>query len=154
MPSVISANRLEDGTVAYLTADGSWAGSLAAAKLFAAETEVAAGLAEARHAVQRNIVLDPLIVEVSDAPTGRRATSLRNSIRATGPTVRYAALVDRDEPESNQSNLSDVFISVVEGKNLEQQALSSLRNLHEPDRAGKAARRPTFPHSALEAARS
>jgi hypothetical protein len=91
MPSVISANRLDDGSVVYLAAGKTWVGSLAEAAVFAAGPDEAAGLEAARSAVEGNLVLDPLVVEVSDAPGGRHAKSLRNIIRAEGPTVKYAA---------------------------------------------------------------
>jgi hypothetical protein len=91
MPSVISANRLDDGAVVYLADDGHWADSLAAAKLFAAKPELTAGLEAARRAVESNLVLDPLAVEVAEVPTGWRPVSLRNIIRAAGPSVKYAA---------------------------------------------------------------
>jgi Protein of unknown function (DUF2849) len=89
--TVISANRLADGTVAYLAADGNWVGSLDAARIFLARDEETEALETAQRAIDRNIVLDPLVVEVADTPAGRRAKSLRNSIRAGGPTVNYAA---------------------------------------------------------------
>jgi hypothetical protein len=91
MPSVVSANRLSDGAVVYLADDGTWGGSLAAAKLFAAKPEVEVGLEAARRAVESNHILDPLVVDVSDAPAGRHPMTLRNVIRADGPTVDYAA---------------------------------------------------------------
>jgi hypothetical protein len=90
MPSVISANRLEDGAVVYLADEGNWADTLAAAKLLATKPEVTAGLEAAHRAVESNLVLDPLAVEVSEVPTGWRPMSLRNTIRAAGPSVKYA----------------------------------------------------------------
>ncbi|MGO9007048.1 MAG: DUF2849 domain-containing protein [Beijerinckiaceae bacterium] len=154
MLSVISANRLDDGTVTYLAADGKWVGSLAAAKVFAAKSDAAVGLEAARRAVERNLVLDPFVVEVAEVPTGRRAVNLRDAIRATGPTVRYGAVLDHGASQSNQSDISDVFINVIDCKNLERDSRSNLRSLRELHRAGKVTQRPTFPHPALEAARS
>jgi hypothetical protein len=91
MPSVVSANRLADGVVVYLADDGTWGASLAAAKHFTAKPEIAAGLEAARLSVESNHILDPLVVELSEAPGGRHPTTLRNIIRADGPTVDYAA---------------------------------------------------------------
>jgi Protein of unknown function (DUF2849) len=89
--TIISANRLTDGTVAYLDADGNWVGSLDAARIFLAKDEETVALEAAQRAVDRNIVLDPLVVEVAETVAGRRTKSLRNTIRASGPTVDYAA---------------------------------------------------------------
>ena len=94
MSKVISANRLDDGTVAYLAANGSWVGSLTAAELFAGEAEAAAGLAEAQRAVRGNLVVEPIIVAVSESQAGPRPLSLRDRIRATGPTVKSASAAD------------------------------------------------------------
>jgi hypothetical protein len=88
--TVISANLLSDGTVAFLAADGNWVASLADARLLTANGEEAAALAQAERDVRRNVVLDPLVVELAQTPNGWQAKSLRNSIRAAGPTVKYA----------------------------------------------------------------
>jgi hypothetical protein len=92
MATVVSANRLDDGTVAYLDSDGSWVGSLGAAELFASNADATAALELARASVDRNIVVDPNLVDVVDGPAGRRAMTLRETIRATGPTVKYAPI--------------------------------------------------------------
>jgi hypothetical protein len=99
MPKVISANRLVDGIVIYMGSDGSWHESLARAKIFAAEAEAEAGLSSARADVKRNLIIDPFFVEISFADdcigqeSGEKsmhALSLRNKIRACGPTIDYA----------------------------------------------------------------
>jgi hypothetical protein len=90
MATVVSANRLDDGSVAYLDGDGNWVASIAAAKALVADAEAAAALEVGRAAVAHNIVVDPTLVEIVDGPTGRRAVTLREMIRATGPTVKYA----------------------------------------------------------------
>lgn len=90
MSTVISANRLDDGTVTYLDTVGNWVDELAAARVFTAKAEEEAGLEQARHAVSGNFILDPFVVAIEETPDGRRAISLRNAIRAEGPTVDYA----------------------------------------------------------------
>jgi hypothetical protein len=90
MATVVSANRLDDGSVTYLDGDGNWVASLAAAKVFVANADATAALEVGHAAVLHNIVVDPTLVEVVDGPTGRRAVTLRETIRATGPTVKYA----------------------------------------------------------------
>jgi hypothetical protein len=90
MSTVISSNRLDDGSVAYLDASGSWTADLAAARVFASKDEEEAGLEEARRAIDANFIVDPLIVPIKETPEGRRAITLRDTIRAAGPTIVYA----------------------------------------------------------------
>jgi hypothetical protein len=90
MTQVISANRLVDGIVVYLAADGSWSESIDGARLFAAANESEAGLATARLDVTRNLVIDPFLVSVTPDGGRLRAGLLRDEIRARGPTIDYA----------------------------------------------------------------
>jgi Protein of unknown function (DUF2849) len=89
MSTVISANRLDDGTVTYLDTAGNWVGELAGARVFTAKAEEEAGLEQAQRAVSANFILDPLVVAIEETADGRRAISLRNAIRAEGPTIDY-----------------------------------------------------------------
>jgi hypothetical protein len=96
---VITANRLSDGRVVYLRAPAdpaspapsagfaaaSWVESIAAATAFDdAETE-ARLTAIAKDAEMRCVVFNSYAIELAD--DGVRATSLRERIRAHGPTV-------------------------------------------------------------------
>lgn len=100
MPKVVSANRLVDGIVVYMGNDGGWPEAFDRAKIFAAEAEAEAALLIARADAKRNLVVDPFLVEISSsAPSigeecmGHeivQAVSLRNKIRAGGPTIAYA----------------------------------------------------------------
>ncbi|SFK44274.1 DUF2849 domain-containing protein [Methylocapsa palsarum] len=90
MTQVISANRLVDGRVVYLSADGSWGEAIDAARLFATANETEAGLAAAQEDVARNLIIDPFLVGVAFSGGLLRAGSLRDEIRARGPTVGYA----------------------------------------------------------------
>lgn len=92
MPSVISANRLDDGSVTYLGPDTTWVGALAEARVFAAKPDAAAALELARRAVDGNLVVEPFVVEITEAARGRQALSLRDAIRAAGPTIKYGAV--------------------------------------------------------------
>jgi len=73
-PGVITANRLHDGAVVYLTADGGWSEHIAAALVASAEA-----LAAVQPAAQNTVV---------DVTTISADLSLREKIRLTGPTVR------------------------------------------------------------------
>jgi hypothetical protein len=90
MSTVISANRLNDGSVTYLDASGSWVSELTKARIFSSKAEEETGLEEARRAVAENFIVEPLVVPIGEAPEGWRALSLRDAIRAAGPTVDYA----------------------------------------------------------------
>lgn len=89
MPQVISANRLIDGLVVYAGRDGSWAERLGEAKVFASKDEAEAALLNAQNDVKRNLVVDLSSVEVTGEGSGLRAVSLRESIRARGPTIDF-----------------------------------------------------------------
>jgi Protein of unknown function (DUF2849) len=94
MSTIISANRLDDGTVAYLDTAGNWVSDITAARVFASKAEEEAGLELARRAINGNIILDPLVVPIEATPNGPHATSLRNAIRIAGPTVEYATFTE------------------------------------------------------------
>ncbi len=89
MSQVISANRLIDGIVVYAGRDGAWADALGAAKIFTSKAEAEAALLLAQNDVKRNLVVDPCLVEVTEEARGVRAVTLRESIRARGPTIDF-----------------------------------------------------------------
>jgi hypothetical protein len=90
MLKIISANRLEDGLVVYLVAEGTWTQDINQAKRFGSEAEVAAGLKLAKADEKRNLIVEPFGVDVEAVDTKSvEALSLRNAIRAKGPTVDY-----------------------------------------------------------------
>lgn len=95
MLQVISANRLADGIVVYLGPCGTWVEGLQAAAVFAGDAECEAGLEKARAAVAANLVVDPFAVAIVEEAKGRRAASLRDAIRALGPTIHYGTAVRR-----------------------------------------------------------
>jgi len=85
----VTANRLTDGIVVYLTRDNEWSESLQ-------DAEVAEGLEQAQALLARgqkffepgNFVLDVYLFEVEKTDSGIRASSVRETIRQAGPTVR------------------------------------------------------------------
>jgi|GEM_PF-772206 len=89
MPKVISANRLADGIVVYAGRDGSWFERLNQAKIFASKAEAEAGLLVAQNDAKRNLVVEPVVVEVTEDAGGLRAVTLREIIRARGPTIDF-----------------------------------------------------------------
>jgi hypothetical protein len=106
MPKVISANRLADGIVVYAGRDGSWFEGLSQAKIFASKAEAETGLLVAQNDAKRNLVVEPVVVEVTEDASGLRAVTLREIIRARGPTIDFlprtdAFARDADPPQEN-----------------------------------------------------
>jgi Protein of unknown function (DUF2849) len=89
MPKVITANRLADGIVVYAGRGGSWSERLSQAKIFASKAEAEAGLLIAQNDAKRNLVVEPVVVEVAEDAGGLRAVTLREIIRARGPTIDF-----------------------------------------------------------------
>ena len=87
----VTANRLLDGIVVYLTKNNDWSESLQ-------DAEVAEGKEQADALLARgvlffepeNLVLDVYLFEVEKTDAGIRASSVREIIRQAGPTVRKA----------------------------------------------------------------
>jgi sulfite reductase (NADPH) hemoprotein beta-component len=106
MPKVICANRLADGIVVYAGRDGSWSERLSHAKVFAGKAEAEAGLLVAQNDAKRNLVVEPVVVEVAEDASGLRAVTLREAIRARGPTIDFLPRThgfaqDADAPQEN-----------------------------------------------------
>ncbi len=89
MAKVISANRLSDGIVVYGGRDGSWSERLSHAKAFASKVEAEAGLLVAQNDEKANLVVEPVVVEVTENAGELRAVTLREAIRARGPTIDF-----------------------------------------------------------------
>jgi Protein of unknown function (DUF2849) len=87
MPEVITANRLTDGIVVYLAADGSWIEDLARARVAATEDEIKALESEAARAVaeRRVVATYPMAVVVEDGTPA--PLSVRERIRAAHRTT-------------------------------------------------------------------
>ena len=84
---VITANRLDDGAVVYMTGDGDgvgWSTAIAAATMFP-ETDTEAMLRLAAGDVADNVVIDTYAIEI----TGKnKPMGMREKIRAGGgPTI-------------------------------------------------------------------
>lgn len=95
MLKIISANRLQDGIVVYVAAEGTWTADIDQAKRFIAEAEVEAGLKQAKSDEKRNLIVDPFAVDVEAVAKGLEALTLRNAIRAKGPTIDYRPRQDQ-----------------------------------------------------------
>lgn len=85
MPQVLTANRLSDGAVVYLTAEGGWSERLAQA-LVVANAEAAE--AEGRSAQDARLVVGAYLMDVRDDGAAIAPIKMREIIRAAGPSVR------------------------------------------------------------------
>lgn len=84
----VTANRLSDGEVVYLTADNQWAETFPAADIGDGAAAGEALLARALPADFELHVLEPYLFEVLQDGAHFKPASVREIIRAAGPTVR------------------------------------------------------------------
>ncbi|MBX9757399.1 MAG: DUF2849 domain-containing protein [Beijerinckiaceae bacterium] len=88
MSYAISANRLTDGVVIFLSAS-SWAEDLASAERFADQAAAEAALEQrAKADAARNLLVDPTVFELRESGGRIEAAHIREAIRAKGPSVR------------------------------------------------------------------
>tara|TARA_R110000868_G_scaffold10313_25_gene50820 strand:+ start:2482 stop:2781 length:300 start_codon:yes stop_codon:yes gene_type:complete len=80
---ILTANRLQDGLVIYLGADG-WSADIDSARKAFDDDQAAALDDLGRQAAARNEVADPYLIDLEDDGPVR----WREVIRANGPTVR------------------------------------------------------------------
>jgi len=85
---IMTANRLDDGSIVYLALDGGtprWVHDIKEAHIFG-ESEVPDMESIAQGEVAANVVVSPYVIDttVSSAPT-----STRETVRAAGPSVEY-----------------------------------------------------------------
>lgn len=85
---IVTANRLGDGLVIYLTQDGTWTDRVEDAEVARDEDDAAALLARAEAPDQATRVVGPYLMDVTDEAGIPRPASNREIIRALGPTVR------------------------------------------------------------------
>ena len=101
MVKLVSANRLGDGVVVYVDAAGHWVESIdAAARLESADT-VEAALVAARADEALNLVVEAFVVDAVLEADHVRATTLRDRIRASGPTIVYGPAAQPVAPGVN-----------------------------------------------------
>ena len=94
---VITANRLREGDVVYLTADGQWSLHHHEAALFLDPDQAQATLAEADK--QRLLVVGAYLADARPGPDGPEPVHFREEFRTRGPS-NYA--------HGKQVDLSDV----------------------------------------------
>lgn len=88
MTQVLTANRLDDGRVVFLTPGGDWSPVLNDART-AREPAAAAALNTVGEQAEANsTVVGPYLIEVTEEEHGIRAKAIREAIRASGPTIQ------------------------------------------------------------------
>ncbi|MHC8509363.1 MAG: DUF2849 domain-containing protein [Rhodospirillales bacterium] len=87
LSQVITANRLTDGSVVYLTSAGDWSRRIGGAAVAAEKSTAEALLAAARQAEQRREVVGAYTVEVAAAGDAVTPVKRKEAIRALGPTT-------------------------------------------------------------------
>ncbi len=86
---IVTANRLIDGAVVYLTDSDSWSEMIADACLATDETGKAALLDAAARDLKNRKIVGPYAMTAEDSPLGPVPLTQRERIRAAGPTVRF-----------------------------------------------------------------
>ncbi len=84
---IVTANRLTDGAVVYLTARGGWSESIADGRIALGEFESRDLMAWANRSAGHDEVVGPYLMAIEATDGGNRALGMREAIRAAGPTV-------------------------------------------------------------------
>lgn len=87
----VTANRLRDGRVVYLSEAGSWSQSLEGSRLASDEAELQGLLDQAEVSVLHNEVVAPYAIDVLKQDSGYLTTRCREEIRSAGPSRRTDA---------------------------------------------------------------
>ncbi len=84
---VFTANRVRDGVVVFLSADGRWSEAPEAGGVIGGAGMETRMLALADAAEEAAMVIAPYLIEVTETGGGVRPVSLRERIRAYGPST-------------------------------------------------------------------
>ena len=87
-PQALTANRLHDGEVVYLTKDRLWSTEFASAEIAETDDTAKELLAFGLEACEEGGLLDPYLFDVKREGTAVQPIKVREIIRAKGPTVR------------------------------------------------------------------
>jgi len=90
---ILTANRLADGAVVYLTAVGTWATEIGQSVVAREEKAASALLARGQNDAATAVVVGPYLIAALEGAEGPRAASLREQIRAAGPSQPVADAV-------------------------------------------------------------
>jgi Protein of unknown function (DUF2849) len=85
--AVLTANRLHDGIVVYLAADGRWVESIEAAVVAHSPEEASALQEHGARDSAANLVVEPYLAEVAEAGGRRVPARMRERVRVEGPSI-------------------------------------------------------------------
>ena len=89
---MVTANRLTDGMVVYLTGKGDWATQFSAGAVLADQAAAEAAMSDADRAAKQQLVVSHYLIDVLVDDEGVKPTSTRERIRADrGPTIEVDA---------------------------------------------------------------
>lgn len=104
--SILTANRLADGTVVFLDFEGAWSESPAEAVVARSPDEARALEDRGAYDAARNLVVDPYLVEVRETVRGLVPVRTRERVRIGGPSVLddVPGYVSPEAPSSHGSS--------------------------------------------------
>lgn len=85
--SVLTANRLGDGTIVYLDFEGAWNENIAEAAVANSPDEVRALEDRGTYDSAHNLVVEPYLIEIREVAGRIEPTRYRERVRAGGPTI-------------------------------------------------------------------
>ena len=85
---VVTANRLGDGLVVFLTTDGGWSENIDDARIAEGKEAADALLAEASAPELDIVIVGPYLIDVEQQDGGLVPTKYREVLRTKGPSVR------------------------------------------------------------------
>ena len=85
---IVTANRLDDGSVVFLDGAGGWSGNIEDSRRAESAEDAEALMALANQEVAGCLVVAPYLIDVADEDGAVRPLHYREAIRAKGPTVR------------------------------------------------------------------
>ncbi len=89
MAKVITANVLSTGTVVFLGMGRRWVRKLGDAVTYSDDAAAIDQLEWAKQDAEKAVVVDPFVTDVTDGSDGNPSMSLRDRIRAFGPTIHF-----------------------------------------------------------------
>ncbi len=107
---VLTANRLRDGVVVYWQEQGGWVSNIAAATVAAEEAHWADLEAFGEQAVASGEVVGPYLIEVLNGTEALRPLSVREAIRARGPSI--GAEIGPQRPQRETRDEGAIHVSL------------------------------------------
>jgi hypothetical protein len=82
-PQMVTANRLIDGVVVYMTTDSNWSENFVEGGVWPDKATADNALIASEEAVKARLVVGPYLIDVATTDEGPKPTSARERIRAT-----------------------------------------------------------------------